>query len=73
MMELGEGEKGRKDGKVAGKEEQPREQRAVRPKDPKVEKMMSQRRVYRSMEKLWRCIYMRPSPSHSRNRSLMKA
>ena len=52
MMELGEGDRGRKDVGAAGKGEQPREQRTVRPKEPRVEKIMSQRRVYRSMEEL---------------------
>ena len=52
MMSLGEGVDGEMRGGAVGGEKRPKVQREARPRDPRKEKLMPQRRAFRSMEEL---------------------
>ena len=52
MMDLGEAAGGRRAEGAIRKEEKPKEQRETRTKDPRVGKLMAQRRAFRSMEEI---------------------
>ena len=50
MMSLGEGAGEERGGGAEGGGERPKERRVSRPRDPRVERLMPQRRTFRSME-----------------------